>query len=102
MKGKQTINRKIHCPKKVDPSLQKTNIGEQPRGRAGDVKGTGAPSGHLKHKTNNSAIALLLVVFYKVDSEDDLEESGKDWVHHSKTIRFQLTYSNIRAISNSI
>ena len=68
-------NRKIHCPKKVDPSLQKTNIGEQRRGRAGDVKGTGAPGGHLKHKTNNSAIALLLVVFYKVDSEDDL--SGK-------------------------
>ena len=34
----------------VDPSLQKTNIGEQRRGQAGDVKGTGAPSRYLKHK----------------------------------------------------
>ena len=44
-------NRKIHCPKKVDPSLQKTNFGEQRRGLVGNVKGTGAPSVCLQHTT---------------------------------------------------
>ena len=47
MKGKQTINRKIHCPKKVDPSLQKTNFGEQRRGLRRHLIGTVAPSSKM-------------------------------------------------------